>query len=389
MSVSPCKNLVVLGATGSIGVSTLEVAAEHPERFRVLALSGGNNLERLAHQVRRFRPRLVGVLTPEHAARLVDLLEAPGPEIVSGIEGLIRCATCVEADMVVSAIVGAAGLVPTMAAIEAGKDVALANKETLVTAGPLVMAGVERKGVRLFPVDSEHSAIFQSLLGHNRGEVRRLILTASGGPLRAWRPADLARATPEDALAHPNWQMGRKISIDSATMMNKGLEVIEARWLFDLPGEQIAVHIHPQSIVHSMVEYQDGSVIAQLGIPDMKTPIAYALSYPERLPLKLPPLDLCGLGDLSFENPEPGRFPCLDLAYAALGAGGTAPTVLNAANEIAVEAFLARTIGFLDIPAVIQGTLDRHAVAALHHIDDVLRADRWARDEARRLIATH
>ncbi len=383
------KNLSLLGATGSIGVSTLEVVAAHPGRFRVLALTGGNNLSRLAEQVLRFQPELVAVLTAFDAERLKQLLGKSGPEILWGVEGLIACATLQGVDLVVSAIVGAAGLVPTVAAIEAGRDVALANKETLVTAGPLVMAALARRGVRLYPVDSEHSAIFQSLQGHRRSDVKRLILTASGGPFRTRRLADLARVTPEDALAHPNWQMGRKITIDSATMMNKGLEVIEARWLFDLPGQAIDVHIHPQSIVHSMVEYCDGSVIAQLGIPDMKTPIAYALTYPERLPLQLPPLDLCALRNLTFEHPEPGRFPCLELAYAALAADGTAPAVLNAANEVAVEAFLEGRIAFLDIPAIIQGTLDRHQVTPLRHLDDVLNADRWARQEARRLIAVN
>jgi 1-deoxy-D-xylulose-5-phosphate reductoisomerase len=240
--------------------------------------------------------------------------------------------------------------------------------------------------VRLHPVDSEHSAIFQSLCGHRKSDVRRLILTASGGPFRDRALAELQRVTPEDALAHPNWRMGRKISIDSATMMNKGLEVIEARWLFDLPAEQIDVHIHSQSIVHSMVEYVDGSVIAQLGIPDMTTPIAYALSYPERLPLDLPPLDLCALGALTFARPDPQRFPCLALAYAALREGGTAPAVLNAANEVAVEAFLNGEIAFLDIPAVIRATLDEHRPGPLEHIDEALRADRWSRSAARRII---
>jgi 1-deoxy-D-xylulose-5-phosphate reductoisomerase len=290
--------------------------------------------------------------------------------------------------MVLSAIVGAAGLVPTMAAIENGKDIALANKETLVSAGSLVMAAVARQGVRLFPVDSEHSAIFQSLEGHRRGDVRRLILTASGGPFRNRALADLQRVTPAEALAHPNWSMGRKISIDSATMMNKGLEVIEARWLFDLPAEQISIHIHPQSIVHSMVEYVDGSVIAQLGIPDMKMPIAYALSYPERLPLDLPPLDLCKLGSLTFEKPDLQRFACLALAYEAMREGGTAPAVMNAANEVAVESFLGGEISFLLIPGFIRATLENHRVAPLEHIDEVLRADRWARGETRRLINT-
>lgn len=380
------KRLSILGSTGSIGVSTLEIVAEHPDRFRVVAMTAGRNLELLQEQVRRFQPRLVAVLRAADAEILKDALGASGTTIVSGIEGLIACACYEEADMVLSAIVGAAGLIPTIAAIEAGKDVALANKETLVTAGSLVMAAVARKGVRLFPVDSEHSAIFQSLIGHRRGDVRRLILTASGGPFRNRSLAELQRVTPAEALAHPNWSMGRKISIDSATMMNKGLEVIEAHWLFNLPGERISVHIHPQSVVHSMVEYQDGSVIAQLGIPDMKTPIAYALSYPERLPLNLPPLDLCRLGSLSFAPPDGQRFACLDLAYGALRDGGSAPAVLNAANEVAVEAFLAGEISFLAIPEIIRATLATHRVLPLNHIDEVLRADRWARDEARKLI---
>lgn len=382
------KSLAVLGSTGSIGVSTLEIVAEHPDRFRIVSLTAGNNLQRLEEQVRRFQPRLVAVLTAADARRLRERLGPGGAEILSGVEGLIACAAAAEVEMVVSAIVGAAGLVPTMAAIEAGKDVALANKETLVTAGPLVMAAVARKGVRLFPVDSEHSAIFQSLEGHRRGDVRRLILTASGGPFRDRALAELRQVTPAEALAHPNWSMGRKISIDSATMMNKGLEVIEARWLFDLAADRIDVHIHPQSIVHSMVEYVDGSVIAQLGIPDMRVPIAYALSYPERLPLNLPPLDLCAHGTLTFDRPDLQRFACLPLAYEALREGGTSPAVLNAANEVAVEAFLAGEIGFLAIPGLIRATLDRHQTGPLLQIDEVLRADRWARTEARRIIQT-
>ncbi len=381
------KKLAILGSTGSIGVSVLEVVAEFPERFAVVALTAGSNLLRLEEQIRRFRPAMVAVRTHEDALKLKSALGIVSPEIVIGVEGLMACAAHSEAQMTVSAIVGAAGLVPTMAAIEAGKEIALANKETLVTAGGLVMATAARKGVRLFPVDSEHSAIFQSLEGHRKSDVRRLILTASGGPFRTTALADLQRVTPEQALAHPNWSMGRKISIDSATMMNKGLEVIEARWLFDLPGESIDVHIHPQSIVHSMVEYQDGSVLAQLGIPDMKTPIAYALSYPERIPLKLPPLDLCAIGTLTFAPPDPARFPCLSLAYHALRAGGTAPAVLNAANEEAVDAFLGGRIAFLDIPAIIHATLDRHHGSEVTHIDEVLRADLWGRGEARRIIA--
>ncbi len=380
------KNLAILGSTGSIGVSTLDIVAEHPERFRVITLTAGRNLALLEEQVRRFQPLAVAVLCSKDARQLKQSLGAAAPEILSGVEGLMACACFPDVDMVVSAVVGAAGLVPTMAAIEAGKDIALANKETLVTAGPLVMAAVERKGVELYPVDSEHSAIFQALEGHRKGDVRRLILTASGGPFRNRALAELKNVTPADALAHPNWDMGRKISIDSATMMNKGLEVIEAKWLFDLPAERIAVHIHPQSIVHSMVEYVDGSIIAQMGIPDMRAPIAYALSYPERVPLNLPPLDLCSLGQLTFEEPDLSRFACLGLAYEALKAGGTAPAVLNAANEVAVEAFLEGDVSFLDIPVIIRAALDEHQPQPLEQIEGVLRADRWARSAARRFI---
>jgi 1-deoxy-D-xylulose-5-phosphate reductoisomerase len=380
------KNLAILGSTGSIGVSTLEIVAAYPQRFRVVTLTAGNNLALLEEQIRRFKPLCVAVLTEDSVDRLRASLGPQAPQILCCIEGLIACASHPEVDITVSAIVGAAGLVPTMAAIEAGKDVALANKETLVTAGPLVMEAVARRGVRLFPVDSEHSAIFQSLEGHRHLDVRRLILTASGGPFRNRSLAELRNVTALEALAHPNWSMGRKISIDSATMMNKGLEVIEARWLFGLEADRIAVHIHPQSIVHSMVEYVDGSVIAQLGIPDMKMPIAYALSYPERLPLDLPPLDLCALSALTFDTPDLSRFACLGLAYQALHTGGTAPAVLNAANEVAVEAFLGGDISFLEIPAVIRTVLEGHEAQPLEHIDDVLRADRGARAATRHLI---
>ena len=375
------KNLSILGSTGSIGVSTLEIIAAHPEQFRVVALTAGYNLKLFQQQVRAFSPEIVAVVNPDDAESLRQALGADAPEILSGVEGLIACASHPDVDMAVSAIVGAAGLVPTMAAIETGKDIALANKETLVTAGSLVMDAIKKAGVKLYPVDSEHSAIFQSLEGHRERDVRRLILTASGGPFRDRNPETFGEITLEDALAHPNWNMGRKITIDSATMMNKGLEVIEAHWLFNLPGEQIDVHIHPQSIVHSMVEYVDGSVIAQLGIPDMKTPIAYALSYPERLTLDLPPLDLCQLGKLTFQPPDLKQFPCLDLAYQALAEGGSAPAVLNAANEIAVGAFLDRRIGFTDIPDLIRATLDKHQVVSLNSIEEVLLVDRWAREE--------
>ena len=381
------KRLTILGSTGSIGVNTLNIVSAHPDRFQIKALTAGYNLKLLIEQINICHPELVAVVSPDDATQLRKMIGPEGPEIVSGVEGLIACATHPESDMVVSAIVGAAGLVPTMAAIEAGKDIALANKETLVTAGKLVMQAVEKQGVKLFPIDSEHSAIFQSLEGHRADDVRRLILTASGGPFLGHTLEALEHVTLADALNHPNWSMGRKISIDSATMMNKGLEVIEARWLFNLPGERIAVHIHPQSVVHSMVEYVDGSVMAQLGIPDMKGPIAYALSYPERLALDLPPLDLCQRGSLTFAEPDHNLFPCLSLAYQALESGESFPAVLNAANEIAVGAFLSEQIAFTSIVDIIRATLDQHQSTSLNHIDDVLHVDRWARDTAQKFLS--
>ena len=380
------KRLAILGSTGSIGVSTLDIVAAHPERFKVVALTAGRNLALLEEQVARHRPEMVAVPDQENADRLRARFGSSGPRVLYGTAGLISCAVESPVDMVVSAIVGAAGLEPTLAAVEAGRDVALANKETLVIAGELVMSAVARAGGRLFPVDSEHSAIFQSLEGHRHNDVRRLILTASGGPFRNWSLDDLQKVTPRDALAHPNWSMGRKITIDSATMMNKGLEVIEAHWLFGLPVDRIAVHIHPESIVHSMVEYVDGAVMAQLGIPDMKAPIAYALSYPERLPLDLPPLDLCRLGRLHFSEPDGHCFPCLNLAYDAIRRGGTVPAVLNAANELAVEAFLQERLGFLDIPRVIAAVVAQHESTAADSLKRVLAADRWARNAAQVII---
>lgn len=376
------KRLAILGSTGSIGVSTLDIVADQPEQFQVVALTAGRNLDLLVEQIARFRPAAVAVPEAADARRLADRLAADRPQILHGMSGLVSCAVDTGADMVVSAIVGAAGLEPTLAAIETGKDVALANKETLVAAGSLMMRAVAKHGGHLFPVDSEHSAIFQSLEGHRKADVKRLILTASGGPFRTCTPEQLRRAVPADALAHPNWAMGRKITIDSATMMNKGLEVIEAHWLFALPAERIAVHIHPESIVHSMVEYIDGAVIAQLGIPDMKTPIAYALSYPERMALDLPALDLCRLGSLHFEAPDQQRFPCLQLAYAALREGGTMPAVMNAANEVAVAAFLDQRIGFMGIPEVIEATMNAHSVQPADNLGQVLAVDAWARQLA-------
>jgi len=381
------KQLAILGSTGSIGVSTLQIVAAFPDKFQVTALTAGRNIDLLVQQVRRFKPKLVAVIAEEDAERLKKILGSDGPEILCGVEGLIHCASSPQVSTVVAAIVGAAGLVPTMAAIRSGKDIALANKETLVTAGSLVIEAVREYGGRLLPVDSEHSAIFQSLEGHQSEDIRRLILTASGGPFREWPLSRLASVTPADALAHPNWDMGQKISIDSATMMNKGLEVIEARWLFDLPVERIAIHVHPESIIHSMVEYRDGAVLAQLGIPDMQTPIAYALSWPDRLPLQLEPLDLCRIGTLNFSEPDLTKFPCLGLAYAAGQAGGSAPAVMNAANEVAVEAFLDRHISFQQIPQLIEKVLEQHTVEDLTNIDQVLRADLYGRRTARDIIA--
>ena len=380
------KRLAILGSTGSIGVSTLDIVAEHPDRFQVVALTAGRNMALFEEQISRFCPQIVAVPDQEIAQRLQERLGPAGPRVLCGTEGLIACAVESPADMIVSAIVGAAGLEPTLAAIEAGRDVALANKETLVIAGELVMSAVTKAGCRLFPVDSEHSAIFQSLEGHRKSDVRRLILTASGGPFRNWSLDDLQDVTPKHALAHPNWTMGRKITIDSATMMNKGLEVIEAHWLFGVPVDDIAVHIHPESIVHSMVEYVDGALIAQLGIPDMKTPIAYALTYPERLALDLPALDLCRLSQLNFAAPNSQCFPCLGLAYDAIRRGGTTPAVLNAANELAVDAFLQEKIAFLDIPMIIAKVVALHINTAASNLDLILAADTWARQAAQDVI---
>ena len=381
------KKIAVLGSTGSIGVSTLEIVKAFPEHYQVVALTAGNNIDLLLKQIKRFRPRIVSVVSESDAQKLSQQLKGVDVEICCGVEGMIRCAIVPDTDMVVAAVVGAAGLVPTMAAIKSGKDVALANKETLVTAGSLIMAEVERQKINLIPVDSEHSAIFQSMAGHRREDVRRLLLTASGGPFREYDLTQFKTITPAEALAHPNWDMGRKISIDSATMMNKGLEVIEARWLFDFPATMIDVHIHPESIIHSLVEYRDGAVMAQLGVPDMKTPIAYALSWPERLPLAQQPLDLCNVGQLSFSEPDTEKFPCLRLAYAALAMGGTVPAVMNAANEVAVEAFLNNQLSFLGISQVIEKAMCQHQGEDLITVEQALHADLWGRHKARELIS--
>lgn len=380
------KKLTILGSTGSIGVSTLEVVSAYRDRFQVVALTAGSNLELLKQQIEAFRPSLVSVLNADLAMQLDRMLTGPKPEIHHGVPGLISAATAGESDVVVAAIVGAAGLVPTAAAIKAGKDIALANKETLVTAGRIIMDLVKEKGVGLYPVDSEHSAVFQSLEGQSRKDVKRIILTASGGPFLNLPLDSLPRVSIADALNHPNWSMGQKITIDSATMMNKGLEVIEARWLFDTPAERIAVNIHPQSIIHSMVEYADGCVMAQLGVPDMKAPIAYALTYPERIPTGVKPLDLTALSGLTFMAPDYQRFPALKLAYDALAAGESMPAVMNAANEVAVEAFLKGKIGFTDIATSIARTMDSHEPRSLATVEDVLSFDLWARGKTRELL---
>jgi 1-deoxy-D-xylulose-5-phosphate reductoisomerase len=384
----------VLGATGSIGVNTLDVVSRHPDRYEVLALSAQNKVDRLAEQCVRFRPRYAVVGSDEAAASLEGLLRpsGTGTVVLAGIEALERIASLPEADTVMAAIVGAAGLRPSLAAARAGKKILLANKEALVMAGPVFMKEVQRNRSILLPIDSEHNAIYQSLPRDYSSNleisgVRRILLTASGGPFRQMSQESLEQVTPDQACAHPNWVMGRKISVDSATMMNKGLEVIEAHWLFNAPPERIEVVIHPQSVIHSMVEYADGSVIAQLGNPDMRTPIAYALGFPERIEAGVEPLDLCRIGTLNFERPDFQRFPCLRLAYEALSEGGNAPAVLNAANEVAVEAFLGGNLGFTRIPRVIAQTLADVPWKEVGSMEDVLAADGVAREVARLHVA--
>jgi 1-deoxy-D-xylulose-5-phosphate reductoisomerase len=381
--------LTILGATGSIGVSTLDVVARHPERFEVVALTGHRQVDVLAAQCRKFRPAFAVVGSAVEAQRLASLLKEEGlrTEVLHGADALAHVASLPEVDAVMAAIVGAAGLPPTMAAARAGKRVLLANKEALVMAGAVFMSEARRAGALLLPIDSEHNAIFQSM-PHNyagdmaRGGIRRILLTASGGPFRA-TPLDLlTRVTPEQAVAHPKWSMGRKISVDSATMMNKGLEVIEAHWLFNVPADRIEVVIHPQSVIHSLVDYEDGSVLAQLGNPDMRTPIAHALAWPERIDSGVAALDLFAVAQLNFERPDLARFPCLGLAYRALRAEGNAAAVLNAANEVAVAAFLDRRLPFLGIAELISATLDAVPQAAVPDLDAVLEADRQGRAAA-------
>lgn len=378
------KRLTVLGVTGSVGRRTLELVEHFPEDFRVEGMAArGSNPELVAELCRRHRPRALALSDPSAVDAVARALPAPRPELLTGPAGLVTLAREVEADVVLSAIVGGAGLLPTMAAIQSGKNVALANKETLVMAGSLMTAAAQERGVALLPVDSEHSAVFQCLEGHNRSEVRRILLTASGGPFRAMKAADLARVTVAEALNHPTWRMGAKITVDSATLMNKGLEVIEARWLFDMLPEQVQVVVHPQSVVHSLVEYVDGSVIAQLGVPDMGIPILYALTYPQRLPCPAERLDLTRVGALTFEEPDVLRFPCLALARQALLEGGCAAVILNAANEVAVAAFLEGRIRFTQIPELIAEALARVPARALDGIDTCVDVDTRTRATVR------
>ena len=387
------QNLTILGSTGSIGVSTLDVIRRHPQRYRVVALCAHSQIDRLFEQCLEFRPRYAVVKDTELAADLkIRLQAAECPTSVEyGPEALVRMASLQEVDTVMAAIVGAAGLPPALAAAVSGKKILLANKEALVMAGPVFMRAVRQNRATLLPIDSEHNAIFQSLPFDYSGDLARsgiqgLLLTASGGPFRSTPREALEYVTPEQACAHPNWVMGRKISVDSATMMNKGLEMIEAYWLFNVPAEKIQVVVHPQSVVHSLVQYVDGSVIAELGNPDMRTPIAHALAYPERIDSGVAPLDLFEIASLSFERPDFGRFPCLALAYRALREGGSSPATLNAANEVAVQAFFDGRTGFSGIPRVIAAVMDRLPSTRLDSLDDVLAADAEARKVAESMI---
>ena len=381
------KRLCILGSTGSIGRNVLRVVDQFPDRFSVAALGAGCNVQRLAEQIERFSPEVVSVLDEDAAQKLRALVGRKGRlEILHGSDGYRTAATLHSGDLVVSAIVGSAGLLPTMAALEAGKSVALANKESLVMGGELVTRAAKDTGASIIPVDSEHSAIFQCLSGHRREDLKELVLTASGGPFLDRSVEDLDTITAEMALRHPTWEMGPKITVDSATLMNKGLEVIEAKWLFDVPLEHIRVVIHPESIIHSMVVYQDSSVLAQLGLPDMRIPIAYALSYPERLSLGLPQADFADIGSLTFREPDLERFPCLALAFEACKIGMTMPAVLSAANEAAVAAFLDGRIGFRRIGDVVQQTMREHEPVSNPGLTDVLESAAWARRMAEEII---
>jgi 1-deoxy-D-xylulose-5-phosphate reductoisomerase len=383
------KRLTILGSTGSIGRNALDIVSRHRDKFKVAVLTAGNNIALLEKQITSFSPEIVAVADESAARELKKKRGRKSPsalKILSGRDGIAEAAAYKNSDFVLSAIVGAAGLIPALSAIRSGKTIGLANKEALVMAGRIMMGETKKYGSRILPVDSEHSAIFQCIEGHRRSDVRRIILTASGGPFFGKSIQSLKHITPEEALNHPKWKMGKKITIDSATLMNKGFEVIEAHHLFGLPPHSIDVIVHPQSIVHSIVEFHDRSCIAQLSVPDMKGPIAYALTYPQRLENVIEGLSLHEIGSLTFQKPENKNFPCLSYAYRALEAGGTMPSVMNAANEVAVLAFLRGMIRFTEIPAVIRKTMDKHAVMPDTELEVVIEADRWARDKAHEVV---
>jgi len=385
--MSGTRKVSILGSTGSIGRNTLDIISRQSGSFEVAALASRSDWETIAKQAKLFKPAFVAVFDEEAASRAGDLLKGSGIEVLDGVDGILEAASTDRADVVVSSIVGSAGIMPTFAAVEAGKIVALANKEALVAAGKLITEEAERTGARIIPVDSEHSAVFQALMGQDRAAVRKVILTASGGPFFGMGKDVLSGVTPEMALNHPRWKMGPKVTVDSATMMNKGLEIIEARWIFDIPVEKIEVLIHPQSIVHSMVEYLDGSVLAQMGITDMRIPIAFALSFPDRLDLAFDSLDLAAVGRLDFHKPDQEMFPCLALACEALERGNGIPAVMNAANEIAVESFLAGDLPFTGIPDVVRTVMDDPPDFDDRTLSGILRGDQMARAAARGIIA--
>ena len=376
------KRISILGATGSIGTQTLEVIDYLEEDIAVTAVTANNSVDLLAQQAQQFDVDYAVIMNQEHQEKLESLLVGTNTKVLSGLEGILKVATLSDIDLVINSLVGSIGVKPTLAAIRSGNDVGLANKETLVTAGQLVMSEAEENDVAILPVDSEHNAIFQALEGNQRKDVERIILTASGGPFREASAEKLKQVTVDEALDHPNWDMGGKITIDSATLMNKGLEVIEAKWLFDLKFDDIDVVVHPQSIVHSLVEYNDHSTLAELGMPDMKVSIQYVLTYPERKNNNLEPLNLAQIGELTFEEPQTDLFPCLKYAYQAGKKGGTMPAVLNAANEVAVAKFLNGKLKFVQIPKVIAAVMERHQVIADPTLEDIMQADKWARESA-------
>ena len=383
------KKISLLGSTGSIGVNTLDVVDRNPESFQVLAMSAGSNIDLFAEQIRKFKPKIASLFDTTKISTLKERVADLDVEIIIGDEGSIAVATLPETDVVVSGVVGSAGLIPAVEALKAGKNLALANKETLVIAGELVLREAEKTNSQIIPIDSEHSAIFQALNGEKKERIKKIILTASGGPFRTFNLDQMENVTVKDALNHPNWDMGAKITIDSSTMMNKGLEYIEAKWLFGV-DTPVDIIVHAQSIIHSMIEFVDTSIMAQLGIPDMRVPIAYALTYPDRFECNLPSLDLASMGDLTFEAPDFERFPCLQLAIDAMEIGQTMPAILNAANEIAVQAFLDELIPYKDIAELIRMVMHNHRPSPLNDLQDVLNADKWAREETTKLITvTH